>query len=133
MSADTGLFDALRRVAGTTLGMAQSRLELASIELGESGNRLLNALMIGLGAVLMLAAGLVTLSVWLVMLMWGPLGPVALLVLAVIYLSGGAALLWWMRHGLQSQPPLLEATIAELRRDAAQLRGSPRTHSPHER
>ena len=133
MSADTGLFDALRRVAGTTLGMAQSRLELASIELGESGNRLLHALMIGLGAVLMLAAGLVTLSIWLVMLVWDPLGPAALWVLAVIYLGGGAALVLWMRHGLQSQPPLLEATIAELRRDAAQLRGSAAPPSSPER
>ena len=123
MSAESGLFDALRRIAGTTLGMVQSRLELASLELGESGGRLLNSLMIGLLAVLLLAAGLVTLSVWVVMLLWNPLGPAALLLLALIYLLSGTVLLWWTRQHLQSQPPLLESTIAELRRDAAQLRG----------
>ena len=125
MSAESSLFEALRRIAGTSLGIVQSRLELASIELSETSGRLLNALMIGLMAVLMLAAGLVTVSVWLVMLLWNPLGPTALLILAVIYLLGAAGLLLWLRNCLRSQPPLLDATIAELRRDAAHLQGTP--------
>jgi uncharacterized membrane protein YqjE len=127
------MFDALRRVAGTMLAMAQSRLELASLELGTSGLRLLTSVMIGLGAVLMFAAGLIALSVWLVLMLWGALGPVALLLLAAVYLVGGAILLWWMRSDLRSHPPLLEATIAELRRDAAQLRGTAADRSPHEK
>ena len=123
MTASPGLLEALRRVAATALAMGHSRLELASIEVVEAGERMIAALMIGVLGMLMLFAALVSLSVWAVWLMWAPLGPAALLLLALVYLAGGAALLAWMRSRLRAQPAALEATLAELRRDVVMLRG----------
>jgi uncharacterized membrane protein YqjE len=123
MTASPGLLEALRRVAATALAMGHSRLELASIEAVEAGERLINALMIGVLGMLMLFAALVSLSVWAVWLLWASLGPAALLLLALLYLACGAALLTWMRGRLRAQPPALAATLAELRRDVVMLRG----------
>lgn len=123
MTASPGLLEALRRVAATALAMGHSRLELASIEAVEAGERLIAALLIGVLGMLMLFAALVSLSVWAAWLLWAPLGPAALLLLSVVYLACGAGLLSWMRSRLRTQPPALAATLAELRRDVVMLRG----------
>jgi uncharacterized membrane protein YqjE len=123
MTASTGLLEALRRVAATALAMGHSRLELASIEAVEAGERLMVALMIGVLGMLMLFAALVSLSVWAVWLLWEPLGPAGLLLMALVYAVAGAGMLAWMRSRLRSQPPALAATLTELRRDVVMLRG----------
>ncbi len=122
---DSGVFDALRRAAGTLMAMLQSRLELASLELGEAGQRLFLAAALGLFGVLLLGAAVVMASVWLVMLSWPTLGPAALLVCAGAYLLTGLGLLAWVRAHLRKQPALLSATLSELQRDAALLRTGP--------
>lgn len=121
---DTGLFDAFRRVAGTALAMLHSRVELASLELGEATRRLFVSVLLALFAVLMLLAGLVLATVWLVMLLWPTLGASSLALFALLYLVLGLGLLLGVRRGLDRQPPFLEATMNELRSDAALMRGA---------
>lgn len=125
MSTDHGLFEALRRVAGSALSMLHSRVELASIELGEAGRRVFTTLLTALFAVLLLLVALVLASVWMVMLLWPVLGAAALGVFALVYLVLGVGLLWWVQLRFDAQPPLFESTMSELRSDAAMLRGQP--------
>lgn len=120
MSAADGVFDALRRAAGTALAMLQSRVELATLELGEAGQRLFSAALMAVFGVLMLIAAVVT--VWVVMLLWDPYGPAVLAAFGVLYLLIAAALWVAVSVKLRNQPPLLAATLDELRRDAAALR-----------
>ncbi len=122
MSSDPGLFEALRRVAGSAIAMLHSRLELAGLELGETGRRLFATLLVALFAVLLLLAAVLLATGWLVMLMWPAWGAAGLGLFALLYLVLGLALLWWMRRRIDAEPPLLESTMNELRQDAALLR-----------
>lgn len=122
MSAAEGVFEALRRAAGTGLAMLQSRVELATLELGEAGQRLFAAALLAVFGVLMLIAAVVMLTVWVVMLFWDPYGPTVLAIFGLVYLLAAAGLLWAVSVRLRNQPPLLAETIDELRRDAAALR-----------
>lgn len=130
MSADTGLFDALRRAAGTALAMLQSRVELASLELGEAGRRVFRTVLLAFFAVLLLLAALVLASAWFVMLLWPVMGAASLGLFALVYLAVGLGLLQWVQRRFDAQPPLLEATLSELRSDAALLRGSSAPAAP---
>lgn len=128
---DTGLFDAFRRAAGTALAMLHSRVELASLELGEAARRLFSAVLVALFAVLLLLAAVVLATVWLVMLLWPTLGASSLALFALLYLVVGVVLLMGVRRRLDEQPALLEATMNELRSDAALMRGLPASPSPN--
>jgi uncharacterized membrane protein YqjE len=130
MSADTGLFDALRRVAGTAVSMLQSRVELASLELGEAGRRVFNTVLLAFFAVLMLLAAVVLASVWLVMILWPWLGAASLGLFALVYVLVAALLLRWVQRRFDAEPPLLDATLNELRSDAELLRRASSPTSP---
>lgn len=127
MSSDPGLFDALRRVAGSALTMLHSRVELAGLELGETGRRLFATLLVALFATLLLLVAVLLATGWLVMLMWPTWGAAGLGLFALLYLVLGLALLWWVQRRIEAEPPLLESTMNELRHDAALLRRQPST------
>lgn len=126
MNRDTdppGLFDALTRLGASLAGALGHRIELAGIELGEARGRLVAALVVSLGAVLMLGGAVALLTAWVAVALWATLGAAVLAWLALAYALGGAALLWWLRRRLHAEPGLLADTVAELKRDAAALRG----------
>ncbi|WP_418317531.1 phage holin family protein [Piscinibacter sakaiensis] len=124
MSGDPGLFDAGRRLAGTALAIFQSRLELATLEIGEARSRILSSLAVGLFGVLLLVCGIVALSLCVVWLLWPEFGVWALAGMGVVYLLVGIVMLMKLRQTVRGYPQLLEMTHAELRRDAVMLRGS---------
>ena len=126
MNRDTdspGLLDALTRVGASLAGALGHRIELAGIELGEARGRLLAALVVSLGAVLMLGGAVALLTAWAALALWPMLGAAVLAWLALTYALSGIGLLWWLRRRLHTEPKLLAETVAELQRDAAALRG----------
>ncbi len=131
MSSEPGLFDAFRKAAGTALTMFQSRLELATIELTIARRHLLKSAGIGLVAILFLVVGMVTLSVFAVVLLWGRAGPWGLAAMGGIYLLLGAILILVLKKQVTAQPRLMHETNAELKRDAVVLRGAPAATEPH--
>ncbi|MEQ1685913.1 MAG: phage holin family protein [Burkholderiaceae bacterium] len=118
-----GLPDALARFGGSVFGMLQNRLELASLELGEAGGRLVLTIIASFAALLLLGGAVAALSAWLAVALWSTLGHAVLGWLALAYFAAGAGLLWWLRARLRNSPALLADTLAELRVDAALLRG----------
>ena len=125
MSRDTpGLLEALARLGVSLFGMLQNRLELASLELGEAGGRLVLTIVASFAAVLLLGGAVAALSAWIAVALWPTLGHAVLGWLALAYGVAGVALLAWLRSRLRSAPPLLADTLAELRNDAAFMRGS---------
>jgi uncharacterized membrane protein YqjE len=123
---EPGLIDALSRLGGGLFGMLQNRLELASLELGEAGSRLVFTIIASFAAVLLLGGAVVALTAWVAVALWDSLGQAVLVWIAVVYGLAGAGVLWWLRAKLQSDPPMLADTLAELRADAAFMRGEPR-------
>ena len=124
MSKDEpGLLDAIARFGGSLFGMLQNRLELASVELGEAGSRLVLTIIASFAALLLLGGAVAALSAWVAVALWSTLGHAVLGWIALVYFGAGAGLLWWLRARLRDSPPLLADTLAELRVDAALLRG----------
>ena len=120
---DPGLLDAVARVGSSLIGMLHSRLELATLELGEARERLLLTLVASLAAVLLLAGAVVALTAWLAAALWPTLGHAVLGWIALAYGAAGIGLLWWLRARLRAAPPLLADTLAELQKDALMMRG----------
>jgi uncharacterized membrane protein YqjE len=120
---DPGLLDAVARVAGSVFGMLQNRLELASIEIAEAREQLLFTIVASFAAVLLLGGAVVAVSAWIALALWPTLGHAVLVWIALAYGLAGAGLLIWLRAKLRSDPPLLAETMAELRTDAALMRG----------
>ena len=103
-----GLLDALQQLTGTALALLRSRLELASLEVGEAQERFVLTLAAGVAAALLFVAALAALSAWAALAAWDRLGP---------------SVLGWLRAWLRAAPPLLADTIDELHQDARRLRG----------
>ena len=127
-----GLLDALARLGGSVFGMLQNRLELASLELSEAGSRLVMTIIVSFAAVLLLGGAVAVLSAWVAVALWATLGHTVLGWLALAYVGAGAGLLWWLRARLRNSPSLLVDTLAELRIDAALLRGEAGPRDPNE-
>ena len=128
-----GLLDRLSRLLGRVFGMAQSRLELASLELGEARDRLVVMLIASFAAVLLIGAAVAVLSAWVAVALWPTLGHAVLGWIALAYALVGGAVVLWLRAKLRNDPPLLADTLAELRSDAAFMRGDPSDRSNEKR
>lgn len=119
---DPTLIDALRRVGTSLFATLQHRLELASLEIGEAGGRLVFTLVASIAALGLFGGAVVALSAWVAVALWPTLGHAVLGWIALAYALAGAALLWWLRARLRAYPPLMADTLAELHNDAAFMR-----------
>jgi uncharacterized membrane protein YqjE len=118
------LIGALQRVGASLFATLHFRLELASIEIGEAGGRLVFTLVASMAALGLFGGAVFALSAWLALALWPVLGHVILGWIALGYALAGGALLLWLRARLRAYPPLMADTLAELQRDAAATRGS---------
>jgi len=130
---EPSLLDSLSRLAGHLFGMAQSRLELASLELSEARSRLMLIMVASFAAVLLLWGAVAALSAWVAVALWPTLGHAVLGWIALAYALVGGAVVLWLRAKLRNDPPLLADTLAELRSDAAFMRGDPSDRSNEKR
>jgi uncharacterized membrane protein YqjE len=117
------LIDALRRVGASLFATLQHRLELASIEVGEAGGRLVFTLVASIAALGLFGGAVFALSAWVALALWPTLGPAVLGWIALAYALAGAGLVWWLLARLRAYPPLMADTLAELRNDTAFMRG----------
>lgn len=122
-SDDPHLIDALRRVGASLFATLQHRLELASLEIGEAGGKLVFTLVASIAALGLFGGAVVALSAWLAFALWPTLGHAVLGWIALAYAAAGVALLWWLLARLRAYPPLMADTLAELHNDAAFMRG----------
>ena len=120
---EPGLIEALKRLGSNLFGTVRYRLELASIEAGEAGGRLVFTLVASIAALGLLGGAVFALSAWLAFALWPVLGHAVLGWIALAYALAGGGLLWWLRARMRSYPPLMAETLAELHNDAAFMRG----------
>ena len=115
------LSTAFAGLLATLLGMLQSRLELAGIELGEEVGRLL-LLLAAAGALLVFGClALLVASLLVVFMFEGNARLIAMGLLALAYALVAAGLGWYLRLSILNRPPMFAATLAELARDRAAL------------
>ena len=116
----SGVVGAVRRLLGTLLALAQTRLELLSVELRHEELRLFDALVLGVLACVLLGAGAVLLAIFITALFWQEHRLMTLIVLTLVFVGAGAGSLVLARRRLQHGTPFA-ASLAELSadRDAA--------------
>jgi uncharacterized membrane protein YqjE len=116
------LIDSLRRVGASLFAALEHRLELASLEVGEAGAKLVFTLVASIAALGLFGGAVVALSTWVAFALWPALGHSVLGWIALVYALAGGAVLWWLRARLRAYPPLMADTLAELRNDTAFIR-----------
>ena len=117
----SGLFASLRRLLATVHEMAQVRLELLGTEVELEKRRLFDGLLWGAVALLVLGVGLVLLCGFVILLFWEGYRLAAVGVMALLFLAGGALLMREMRQRLRNPTGMFNASVAELKRDRAEL------------
>ena len=122
-----GLFAALKNIAATLLASGQTRLELLANEVEEEKLRAVQMLLMALGAVLCLGAGVLVLILFLAVLYWENrvfvLGASCgiLLLLSAVFFAG-------FRRAAHRPEKMFAASIAELQEDLRQLKAAVGRH-----
>ena len=121
-STAAGLLDSVSRLSGTVVGILHTRLELLRTELQEEIH---HTAKLAIWAFIAAFAGLMTLflgALTVIFAFWDTHRMLAagIMVLMFALISAGAALA--AQHKYKTNPPMLDATLAELAKDRAQLR-----------
>ena len=114
---EPSLIDSLQRVGASLFATLQHRLELASIEAGEAGAKLVFTLVASIAALGLFGGAVFALSAWIALALWPSYGHAVLGWIALAYALAGVGLVWWLRARLRAYPPLMADTLAELRND----------------
>lgn len=114
---------AVGRIAASLLDLARTRLELAAIELQEGTRRLVGYLVWALAAAVLALFTLGLVVLFVLVLFWDTHRLPAIGGMAVLFALACAFAAMKLRAGLAARPALLPATLAELRKDAAALKG----------
>lgn len=108
---------ALGRVLSTLLGMGQTRLELAGVELAQARQATVRLVVWAILSCLMLTMASVFVSAGVIWSLWSVSPWLGLALVIGFYLAVGAFCLSKATQLSTNFPPLFEATVAELGRD----------------
>ena len=107
----------------TALEIGRTRLELLTVELREEVHRTAGLLVLGLAAVLALAAGVLFSGLAIIFAFWDTHRILASVLVTLGFFALAAVTALLLRSRLRSRPRFLDATLAELARDEVELRG----------
>ena len=114
--------DTARRLAATLLAMLHTRIELASVELQEESQRLIGYLVLGLAALFLAGLSVLLLVFLVIVLFWDSHRIEAVTALTVLCGLGTVFVAVTLRSQLRKRPPLMGATVCELKKDLETLR-----------
>jgi uncharacterized membrane protein YqjE len=120
-AATGGLFDSLKTLSVSLVGIVHTRLELLSNDVAEEREQLTAFLVLVLLALGCLGLGVVLLAMLIVVFFWESHRLLALGGLTGIFLAAGTGLGWFAMHRVRARPRLFEASLAELSKDRQQL------------
>lgn len=115
---------AISRIGATVVAMVHTRLELAAVEMQEEARRLAGYLVSVLLATFLLACSILLAALFVIVLFWDSYRLLAVGGMTVLFALAGFVILNKVRASFESRPPLLSATLAELRNDADFIAGS---------
>lgn len=115
------LIGSLGRLLDSALQLAEVRLGILGTEVALEKRRISNGLLRGAFAMLALDVGLMLLCGFVVLLVWDGYRLLALGGLALFFLCAGLLLMRQAYQRLHSESGLFEVSVAELKRDRAEL------------
>lgn len=108
---------ALLRVLATLLGMGQTRLELAGVELAQARQQSIRVVVLAVLAALLFVVASVFASAALVYMLWDIQPLLGFALVAGAYFAAGLHFFNKVKQSINGFTPLFEATVAELGRD----------------
>ncbi|HEY8539373.1 MAG TPA: phage holin family protein [Steroidobacteraceae bacterium] len=118
----SGLFDSVRRLLGTLVGIAHTRLQLLTTELQEEVQRAAHLLLWAFVALFAAMMALFLTALTVIFVFWDTHRIVAALAVIAAFLAIAIASVLVLQAKLKSKPPLLHDTLAELAKDRDRLR-----------
>lgn len=115
------LLSSLKNLVSTGASIAQTRLELVSLDVQIARAKFLSLLVMVICALFFLFFGLVMLALLIVIYSWETDRVLALSLLTTSFLVVGCILALVVVRSLKTMPRLFEATIAELAKDRQEL------------
>lgn len=115
------LLSSIKNLAATGASIAQTRLELLSVDVQIARSKFLQSLVMIVSALFFLFFGLVMLALLIVIYSWESDRILALSLLTGAFISIGVILAAIVIQSLRTMPKLFEASIAELAKDAKEL------------
>ncbi|MBU3603103.1 MULTISPECIES: phage holin family protein [unclassified Polynucleobacter] len=115
------LLSSIKGLASTGVSIAQTRLELLSLDVQIARSKFISLLVMIIGALFFLFFGLVMLALLIVIYSWETDRMMALGLLAGAFLSIGLILTLLITQSLRKMPRLFEASITELAKDREAL------------
>jgi uncharacterized membrane protein YqjE len=111
------LLSSIKNLASTGASIAQTRLELLSVDVQIARNKLISLLVMIVCALFFLFFGLVMLALLIVIYSWESDRMTALSLLTAAFISIGLILAALIMQSLRTMPKLFEASISELAKD----------------
>jgi uncharacterized membrane protein YqjE len=111
------LFSSIKNLAATGASIAQTRLELLSVDVQIARTKFISLLVMIIAALFFLFFGLVMLSLLIVIYSWETDRILALILLTGSFLMIGLILTLLIMKSLRTMPKLFEASIAEFAKD----------------
>ena len=111
------------RLGASLLGLARTRLELASIEFAEERDRIQQQLTMLFAALGLLLFAVLFAAVWVVAYFWDTNRLTAIASVAFVFAGAGAVLLLLRSQAARSAPTPFAATVAEIERDRTAFAG----------
>jgi len=116
-----GLFESLKTLSVSLVGIVHTRLELLSTDVAEEREHLITHLVLVLVALFCLGVGVVLLAILIVVVFWESHRLMALGGLTGLFLAASAGVGWLAIHKIRTKPRLFEASLAELAKDRQHL------------
>ena len=117
----TGILQSLRNLATTLVALLQNRLELLATDLEEERIRLLQVLFWAAGALFFFALGVLTITMFVVLLLWDSHQLTGIIVLAAVFLAIGVGLAIGVYKRMHRRSRLFSASLDELTKDKDRL------------
>lgn len=111
----------MAHVLATAIGIAQTRLELLSTELQEEVHRVAEIMLWATVALLAAGVGLLMLALVIIFVYWDTHRLAASIAVTSVFFLIAVVAGFMLRAKVRSKPPLLDATLAELKKDRAHL------------
>lgn len=118
----SGLLRSLSQVLATLVTLAQTRLELLTVELQEEVQRAASLAMVGFVALLAAVLGLLFGGLTVVFIFWDTHRVLAASLVTLVFFAVAGAAVGMLMAKLRAQRRPLDATLSELKKDAESLR-----------
>jgi uncharacterized membrane protein YqjE len=119
--ATGGLFESLKTLSVSLVGIVHTRLELLSTDIAEEREHLITLLLLLQLALFFLGVGVLLLALLIVVAFWESHRLLALGSLTGLFLLASAGTAWLAMHKTRTRPRLFAASLAELSKDRQHL------------